>query len=421
MKRLLIFTSFIFMIMFLVACSDDEASKDGKIELDFWVFGATNYEDLAAEYEKQNSGIKIKVKTSETEEHHNSLFNALSAGSGAPDIVMIEVDQFDRLKQAQDRFVNLYDLGAKDIQDKYLDWKWKMGENSDGDFLFGLPTDIGPKAMYYRIDVFEEAGLPTDPDEVEALIQTVDDFIEVGKQIKEKTGKPMLDSMEMAYRAVIDGAEESFFDKDGNLLIENPGNSVREAFDFAVELDSLGLVGEYTMWTPEWGNAVNNGEFAIELGAAWLKGWMAGNAPDAKGMFRVATLPEELAGNWGGSYIAIPSETKHKEEAYKFIEWMLSPENQLESFKSEAGLFPSAVDVYEMEEFKNTEDEFFGGQSTAQYFAKAAEDISYIYKGENYVSVHNEILTALQNVQQGADPDEEWDDAVERIKGIVSK
>ena len=177
MKRLLIFTSFIFMIMFLVACSDDEASKDGKIELDFWVFGATNYEDLAAEYEKQNSGIKIKVKTSETEEHHNSLFNALSAGSGAPDIVMIEVDQFDRLKQAQDRFVNLYDLGAKDIQDKYLDWKWKMGENSDGDFLFGLPTDIGPKAMYYRIDVFEEAGLPTDPDEVEALIQTVDDFI----------------------------------------------------------------------------------------------------------------------------------------------------------------------------------------------------------------------------------------------------
>ena len=421
MKRLLIFTSFIFMIMFLVACSDDEASKDGKIELDFWVFGATNYEDLAAEYEKQNSGIKIKVKTSETEEHHNSLFNALSAGSGAPDIVMIEVDQFDRLKQAQDRFVNLYDLGAKDIQDKYLDWKWKMGENSDGDFLFGLPTDIGPKAMYYRIDVFEEAGLPTDPDEVEALIQTVDDFIEVGKQIKEKTGKPMLDSMEMAYRAVIDGAEESFFDKDGNLLIENPGNSVREAFDFAVELDSLGLVEEYTMWTPEWGNAVNNGEFAIELGAAWLKGWMAGNAPDAKGMFRVATLPEELAGNWGGSYIAIPSETKHKEEAYKFIEWMLSPENQLESFKSEAGLFPSAVDVYEMEEFKNTEDEFFGGQSTAQYFAKAAEDISYIYKGENYVSVHNEILTALQNVQQGADPDEEWDDAVERIKGIVNK
>ena len=231
----------------------------------------------------------------------------------------------------------------------------------------------------------------------------------------------MLDSMEMAYRAVIDGAEESFFDKDGNLLIENPGNSVREAFDFAVELDSLGLVEEYTMWTPEWGNAVNNGEFAIELGAAWLKGWMAGNAPDAKGMFRVATLPEELAGNWGGSYIAIPSETKHKEEAYKFIEWMLSPENQLESFKSEAGLFPSAVDVYEMEEFKNTEDEFFGGQSTAQYFAKAAEDISYIYKGENYVSVHNEILTALQNVQQGADPDEEWDDAVERIKGIVNK
>ncbi|MEN2766818.1 ABC transporter substrate-binding protein [Ornithinibacillus xuwenensis] len=412
---------FIALVFFLAACGDDEASSDGKVTLDFWVFGATNYEDLAKEYEKQNPDVKIKVRTAETEEHHNGLFTSLSAGSGAPDIAMLEVDQLDRFKDAQDRFSNLYDLGAKDVQDKYLDWKWNIAENSEGDFLFGLPTDIGPKAMFYRVDVFEEAGLPTEPSEVEALIQTKADFIEVGKQIKEETGKPMVDSMEMAYRAIIDGAEQSFFDQEGNLLIENDGNAVKQAYDLAVEMDSLGLVGEYTMWTPEWGNAVNNGDFAVEMGAAWLKGWMIGNAPDAAGQFRIATLPPEFAGNWGGSYISIPKETDHPEEAYAFVEWLVSPENQLVSFQSEAGLFPSSPEVYEMEDFKNTTDEFFGGQSTAQYFAKATEDISVIYKGPDYVSVHNEILTALENVQQGADADEEWDAAVERIKGVISR
>ncbi|WP_099159053.1 ABC transporter substrate-binding protein [Virgibacillus ndiopensis] len=421
---------FLFGVLFalafsLTACSgDDEASgsEDGDVTLDFWVFGATNYEDLAKEYEKDHPGVKIKVKTSETDDHHNSLFTSLSAGSGAPDLAMLEIDQLDRFKEAQDRFVNLYDMGAEEVQDQYLDWKWQIGENSDGDFLFGLPTDIGPKAMFYRIDLFEEAGLPTEPDEVEALIQTKEDFIEAGKQIKEKTGKPLLDSMEMAYRAVIDGAEESFFDKEGNLLIENEGNAVRQAYDLAVELNELGLVGEYTMWTPEWGNAVNNGDFAVELGAAWLKGWMLDNAPDASGKFRVATLPKEFAGNWGGSYIAIPKETKHSEEAYEFAKWLVSPDSQLKSFTSEAGLFPSSPDVYEMEEFKNTKDEFFGGQSTAQYFANAAEDISFIYKGPKYKAANDEILNALSNVQQqDGDPDEEWNAAVERIKALISR
>ncbi|HLQ70940.1 MAG TPA: extracellular solute-binding protein, partial [Bacillota bacterium] len=207
----------------------------------------------------------------------------------------------------------------------------------------------------------------------------------------------------------------------GDLLIENEGNSVKEAYDLAVDMNSRGLVGKYEMWSPEWGNAVNNGDFAVEMGAAWLKGWMMGNAPDASGEFRIATLPSEFAGNWGGSYISIPKETDYPDEAYAFVEWLVSPESQLKSFQSEAGLFPSSPVTYEMDSFMETTDEFFGGQSTAQYFAKATEDISYTYKGPDYISVHNEILNALENVQQGADADEEWDAAVERIKALISR
>ena len=120
-----------------------------KVTLDFWTFGATNYEDLRRSMRKKIL-VSIKVRAAETAEHHDALFTALSAGSGAPDIAMLEIDQLDRFKVAQDRFENLYDLGAKDIKDQYLDWKWKTGENDSGDFLIGLPTDIGPKALYYR-------------------------------------------------------------------------------------------------------------------------------------------------------------------------------------------------------------------------------------------------------------------------------
>lgn len=427
-KRLTFLSLVLILSFSLIACNNTKSSKnesggksDGKVTLNFWAFGATGYDKLIKEYEKEHPNIKIKFKTSENAEHHDSLFTALSAGTGAPDIALIEVDQLDRFKQAQDRFNNLFDLGAKDVEDQYLDWTWNNGKSVDGKFLFGLPTDIGPKALYYRVDVFEEAGLPTDPDEVAALINSPEAFKTAAIQVKEKTGKPFVDSMEMAYRAYLDAAPEKYLNPDGELLIEDKDNYVKKAYDFAVELNKAGVVGNFEMWSPEWANAVNDGSFAAELGAGWLKGWMEGNAPDATGKFRIATLPKEFSANWGGSYLTIPSETKHAKEAYEFIEWLTSPENQLKSFKSH-GLFPSAPSVYTMDDFKNNEDEFFGGQITSVVFGKAAENISGSgYKGEKYVPINNEILTALTNVQEGANPEKEWNEAVKRAKDLLSR
>ncbi|WP_036770748.1 ABC transporter substrate-binding protein [Pontibacillus halophilus] len=405
----------------LVACNnDDSASGDGKVELDFWVFGATNYESLASEYEESNPNVTINIRKSELGDHHNSLFTAISSGTGAPDLTMIEIDQLDRFRQAQDNFLNLYDLGADEIQDQYLDWKWSMAESTDSEFLFGLPTDIGPKGLYYHTDVFNNAGLPTDPKEVSQQLSSPEAFIEAAEKVKEATGKPMVDSMEMAFRANMDAAAVSYFNRDGDLIIEESGNEVKEAYDYAVELNQQGYVGGFEMWTPEWATALNKGEFAAELAPAWLKGYMTENAPEAEGKWRVATLPEEFAGNWGGSYISIPKETKQSEEAYAFAKWLISPENQLKSF-TESGLFPSAPSVYEMEEFKQNEDAYFGSQNTAEVFAEAAQDIPEVYKGPKYVTVNNEILTALQNVREGANPSEEWDAAVKRIKDLLER
>ncbi|RWZ58238.1 carbohydrate ABC transporter substrate-binding protein [Halobacillus fulvus] len=410
-------------VLILAGCSgggEEASSSEGGVTLDFWVFGATNYEALAEKYEEENPNVKINIKNSELGDHHNSLFTAISAGTGAPDLTMIEVDQLDRYREAQERFVNLYDLGAEEVQDQYLDWKWQGAENAEGDFLFGLPTDIGPKAMYFHTDVMEEAGLPTDPDAVSEQISTPEAFSEAADQVLEATGKPMVDSMEMAFRANMDALEVSYFNRDGELLISEPDNGVKEAYDFAVQLNEQGVVGDYTMWTPEWANALNEGGFAVEMAPAWLKGYMTENAPDSAGKWRVTTLPDQFAGNWGGSYVAIPAETDYSEEAYDFAQWLLSPENQLESFV-ESGLFPSTPATYEMEEFQNNSDEYFGGQNTAEYFAEAAQNIPAVYKGPKYVTVNNEVLTALTNVQDGGDPEEEWEAAVERIEGLVSR
>jgi cellobiose transport system substrate-binding protein len=399
--------------------TDSNDNKAAIAELTMWVFGSTGYEKLAEKYSEANPDVKIRIQTADFADHHNNLFTALSAGSGAPDIAMIEVGAIERYRDAQDRFYNLYDFGAAGIQDNYLDWKWDIGQSGDGSFLFGLPTDIGPTVMYYRSDVFEAAGLPSSPDEVSNLIKTWADFKKIGKTITEKTGKPMTDNTDLVFNALRDQAPEQYFNKDEELLIENTPY-VKNAYDYTVSLVQEGIVGQYEIWSPEWGTAMNDGDFAVLLAPAWMQGVIKGNAPDASGKWSITTMPEG-AGNWGGSYLSIPKESKHSDVAYDFIQWLVSPENQLESFKDQ-GLFPSTPSIYSDSAFTEIEDEYFGGISTAKVFAKAAEQVKSVYTGRNFTLVTDEIALALTNVNvEKRDPEKEWKDAVERIKRQISR
>lgn len=408
------------IVLLLAACSsNEETDGDGKVTLDFWVFGSAGYEELAEQYMKENPDVKINVNFTEMNDLHNNLFTSISAGSGAPDLTMIEISQIAKFLEASDKFYNLYDYGAEEVKDLYLDWKWKQAESVDGNFLLGLPTDIGPTAMFYRVDVFEEAGLPTDPAEVAELISTWEDYYEVAKIIKEKTGKLMSDSPELVFNSVRDQAPEQYFNENDELIIET-SPYVKEAYDFATKMIQEGYVGQNSLWTPEWGNAMAEGSYATLLAPSWMVANIKGNAPDAGGKWAVTTMPEG-AGNWGGSYIAIPKESKHPEEAYAFAKWLVSPENQYVSFVNN-GLFPSAPEVYEKEDFVNFSDEYFGGQNTAEIFAKAAESVKPVYMGKNYAIVNTELVNALINVAtNGTDPQKEWDDAVERIKSQLER
>ncbi|WP_078382189.1 ABC transporter substrate-binding protein [Sutcliffiella halmapala] len=401
----------------LAACSGDDSSTEssnGKVNLNFWVFGSAGYDILAEEYMKDNPDVQIKVNFTEMNDLHNNLFTSIAAGSGAPDLTMIEISQVAKFLDAKDSFNNLNDYGANELEANYLDWVWNNAQTPDGEFLLGLPTDIGPTTMFYRTDVFEEAGLPTDPTEVAALADSWEEFHTLAKTIKEKTGKNIVDGPELLFNAVRDQAPEQYFNEKDELILES-SPYVKEAYDFTTKLIQEGLVGQNGLWSPEWGAAMADGSYGTLLAPSWMVANIKGNAPESGGNWAVTTMPEG-AGNWGGSFIAIPKESKYPEEAYDFIQWLTSPEQQLKSF-SNNGLFPSAPSVYTEEEFTSFTDEYFNNLPTAKIFAEAAEAVKPVYMGKHYPIVNAELVTALTNVTVNkADPEKEWEEALKRIK-----
>ncbi|OAK75489.1 ABC transporter substrate-binding protein [Lederbergia galactosidilytica] len=421
MKKWPIFIVLIMLVFSLAACGNDKktgGSSDGKVELTFWTYGSTGYDVLVDEYMKENPDVKIKINEGEMEDVLNNLFTSISAGSGSPDIALIEISQIAKFLEAKDQFYNLNDYGAKDEADHFLDWKWAQAQSVDGSFQIGLPTDIGPTTMFYRTDVMEEAGLPTDPDELAAEISTWDDYYQAAKKIKEATGKPITDSPELMFNAIRDQKDQQYFNEDNELIIEE---TVKDAYDYTTKMIQEGLVGQNELWTPEWGNAMADGSYATLIGAPpWMIANVKGNAPDAGGKWSITTIPEG-AGNWGGSFLTIPKESKHPEEAFDFIAWLTSEDSQLKSF-SNNGLFPSTPGVYENEEFLATTDDYFSGASTAKIFAESAQSVKTVYMGVNYPIVNTELTTALTNVAaEGADPQKEWDQAVKRINAQLER
>ncbi|WP_407272432.1 extracellular solute-binding protein [Radiobacillus sp. PE A8.2] len=401
------------------ANDNNGASDSGEtVELSFQAYGSTGYQELIDEYQDAHPNVKITLSEGEMNDVLSNLFTSISAGSGAPDIALIEVSQIEKFKQAQDQFYNLNDYGAGDLSGNYLDWKWQQAQSVDGSFQLGFPTDIGPTTMFYRTDVMEAAGLPTDRAALAEEISTWDDFYEAAKTIKAETDKPITDAPQMVFNALRDQQPVQYFNEDDELVAEE---NVKEAYDYTTKMIQEGLIGQNALWTPEWGTAMAEGSYAAMPGApGWMVNNVRSNAPDASGLWDVTQIPEG-AGNWGGSFLTIPAESEHPQEAYDFISWLTAPEQQLRSFTI-AGLFPSTPDVYENEEFLAATDEYFNGAPTAKIFAEAAKSVVPVYLGINYSIVDTEINTALTNVAvEGADPQEEWDAAIERIESQLER
>lgn len=368
-----------------------------EVELSMWLFGDFGYDPLIERYEAENPHVTITTKIAEYNAHHDALTTSLASG-GAPDIAAIEVGFMSAFKARAENFVDLYELGAKDIEGDYLEWKWKQAETGDGSALIGLPTDVGGMAMAYRADLFEEAGLPSDRDEVAALWPTWAEFIAVGQRYTDATGEAFIDEGSQLYNAIVNQGEAKYYANDDSLIhADNP--QVKKAWDLTVEAIDAGIVANIEPFAEGWNAAMTNGDFAVLTAPAWMMGYIQGQAPTTSGAWDLAAMPEG-GGNWGGSHLAIPASSDHPEEAYAFISWLLAPEQQLAVFE-ETGNFPSAPVLYDDPAIQDFSNAFFRDAPVGRIYAENARKVTPIYEGPDEGAIRLIFENALDRVEDG--------------------
>ncbi len=407
-------------VLAAAGCSTGPApgSGDGR-SFEFWSFTGIDQGSDVEEYERAHPEIDVKLtEVGSTVETAQSLTIGLAAGK-VPDLVLIQGDDMPRFVDQPQNFLDLREFGADEIKGDYLDWVMSQSIAEDGSII-GVPTDVGGMAIAYRADLFAEAGLPTDREEVGQLWPTWEDFIATGERYTAATGEPFVDNAATSvfYQAV-NQVSQKYYDDEGELIYsDNP--EIRDAFELALQAMEAGITARQSTFTEGWSAAMKRGDYAVVAAPSWMLNSIRNNAPETEGQWDVATIPGG-AGNWGGSYLAIPADAENPEAAWDYIRETQSPQGQLEHFTA-VGALPTTPSVYDDERLASHTDPFFSNAPTGQVYTDSLLGLEPFHIGPDSAPIGQEFLNALTDVESGSgDPDQAWEKALHNIEIAIGE
>lgn len=410
------------------SATPDETEAMEDITLTVATFNDFGYTDaLLQEYMDLHPNVTVVQNIAATSnDARENFFTKLGPG-GLADVEAIEVDWLPEVMQYSDL---LADLGAGS-DTEWLDWKTTAATDADGR-LIGYGTDIGPEGVCYRADLFEAAGLPTDPDEVAALLNENggdwDQFFAVGDTYYEATGKPFYDSAAAIWQGMINQMDAAYENPETGEVIAADNAELEEAF-FAIAEASATLSSHNGQWSDDWFAGLADAEsgYATMLCPGWMLGVIQGGAPELTG-WNVANAFPGGGGNWGGSYLTVPANGANVEAATELAAWLTAPEQQLKALAN-AGTFPSQTSALDDADALNaafasgdspTKAEYFNNDNLGGLFSDRAAAVTVSpFKGEFYFQVNDVFNNGLTRIEDGTqDAQTSWDQAISELAAI---
>jgi multiple sugar transport system substrate-binding protein len=219
--------------------------------------------------------------------------------------------------------------------------------------LIAMPYFLDPRAMYYRKDLFEKAGLK--PPETWA------DVLAAAEKLN---NPPDMNAFGAAFSFASDAMDYWWYawlganGADGNtdLWDENGKSRFNTPEGIAATQFLVDLAQKYKALNPDYITASRdadlqplfyNGKLAMLATGSWFPTLLKNNAPDLQ--VGIAAIPVAKAGMkhvtafWPDAVMMF-KQSKHPQEAAKFLEWMYSKENRL-LFAKQRGVIPERIDV----------------------------------------------------------------------------
>lgn len=360
-------------------------------------------EDL---YKKDNPDFNLEIVDMSKTDLEQKLNTNLVSGvtTGLPDIILANDTNIAK-------YINSYEGCFLDLSGKinYDDFsKYKVDSVTIDGKQYGVPFDIGSAGMFYRRDYIEEAGFK--PEDLENI--TWERFIEIGKVVKEKTGKDMItvNPNDDTLIPIILNSAGTWFTTEDNKPNFVGNEALKEALKVFKELSTCGIGKPVTGWS-EFVGSFNNGDVATVISGVWQISTIM-DAEDQSGKWGVAPIPRlsniegaKNASNEGGSSWMVLESSKSQDLAIDFLAKTIGGSDELYSrFLTENGGVGSYTKAFESEAYSQ-EIEFFGGQKVYQIFSEWSKEVPGITIGMYTQEAKDALKTEFSNIVNGGDID----------------
>ncbi|QSB16497.1 extracellular solute-binding protein [Natronosporangium hydrolyticum] len=329
------------LALVLAGCGDGDGGDSDSLTV--WIMEPGNPEvqatiDGFGETFEEEHGVSVTIEYVPWPDAHTQLTTAI-AGGQVPDVAELGNTMTPEFAEAG-AFAEVESPDGAEYVDGLAASSVVDGVN------YGYPWYAGARALIYRTDVFEEAGVD--------VPQSWDEVLEVGDTIADEVDDIAPIHVAGAYQhmnqPLVWGAGGEIAAQQGDEWV--PGYDSpegHEALEFFVELWERD-------WSPEgavtWNSAdvreaFANEQSAMMVGGGWDLRVILDDNPDLDGNVGVALMPAGPGGSRdvfaGGSHLAVFEESENQDLAKEFAEFMIETEQATE-FADQIGFLPGTVE-----------------------------------------------------------------------------
>ena len=395
------------MVLSLAACGGPaEPATDNVVTVWAWdeAFNIKALNDAAEMYKSINPDVTIEVVNMAQEDIVQKLNTSLASSTyeGLPEIVLIEDYRIQGyLRSFPDDFADLSSIAkAEDFA------AFKTAVNVIDGKLYGIPFDSGVAAIFYRLDVLEQAGYS----EADMQDLTWEEFIQIGKDVKAATGMNLMtmDPSDVGQlRMMLQSAGSWYTDAEGNVTVAN-NQAMTDAISTYIDLYTSGVVVDHVGWD-KWLAGFQGGAVWTVPTGCWISASVIA-AEDQSGNWRVAPFPSmgrdensANASSCGGSGWYILKNVGDTDAALDFMKNTFASSVDLMDTLAESINLVSTLNAAAEAEYYSKGHEFYGGQEIFSVLADLQQNVPAVNYGKDTYLIEDKVTEAIHAILAGAD------------------
>ena len=422
------------MVFGLVGCGSSSSSSSGSTtkakddkKITVWAWDDTfniKAANMAKErYLKDHPDVTIDVVSMAQDDVVQKLNTSLSSGTydGLPNVVLIEDYKIQNYIQSYPG--ELKDLSSKVDKTKFMDYK--LNVMTEGSKLYGVPFDTGVAGLFYRTDLIEQAGYKKE--DMKDL--TWEKYIEIGKAVKEKTGKAMLtiDPSDLNQLRIMMQSAGSWYVKEDGKTVDIAGNeALKQAVTIYKQMVDAGITKQVSGWDAFLA-AFQKGDVASVASGCWISSSIQA-AQDQSGKWALAAIPRlganpksVNASNSGGSSWYVLDKVGNSDLAADFLgSTFASSDDLMNDLVPAIGLVSTLKSASSSKNYSEPV-KFYGDQAVFKDFSDWSAKIPAVNYGLYTYKLESVMSEGMQKIVAGEDIDTTLKNTQAQAEAAVSK